>query len=377
MSARPDAARGLRDADRQPRGRHAARSRRARRGRSRPLRGHAADADPPRPPRPLRAPPQLPRAQRGRSHGRGAPAARGGSQGGARQRRRPPWGQRPRGAVDRGRARSGECRSRCCRERRRSRRRSSSAGSRPSATSSSATCRGARSALGAVWDELRRWPWPAVAFESPRRLPPDAGVPRARLAGPPRRRLPRADQAVRGGRARLAFRGRRTLLRAAKRGDHPRSRPLPIGCRTQKATSARSRRSTSSSRPAWGDGRRPTSSPGSPGCAGTRSTGAHCDETVTRFDNGGEASLPSFACCLHCERRVPPQSLSLLWLPRRRHGPGRRPARSCRRFVTEATRTPRVSTAASTSAEMPAPPSPPRDRGSSPSRDRYRRTGSA
>ncbi len=27
------------------------------------------------------------------------------------------------------------------------------------------------SALGALWDELRRWPWPAVAFESPRRLP--------------------------------------------------------------------------------------------------------------------------------------------------------------------------------------------------------------
>ena len=26
-------------------------------------------------------------------------------------------------------------------------------------------------ALVAVWDELRRWPWPAVAFESPRRLP--------------------------------------------------------------------------------------------------------------------------------------------------------------------------------------------------------------
>ena len=25
--------------------------------------------------------------------------------------------------------------------------------------------------LAAVWDELRRWPWPAVAFESPRRLP--------------------------------------------------------------------------------------------------------------------------------------------------------------------------------------------------------------
>ena len=26
-------------------------------------------------------------------------------------------------------------------------------------------------ALSALWDELRRWPWPAVAFESPRRLP--------------------------------------------------------------------------------------------------------------------------------------------------------------------------------------------------------------
>ena len=61
--------------------RHAPRSRRARRGRSRPLRGHAADADPPRPPRPLRAPRQLSRAQRGRPHGRGAPAARGGMPG--------------------------------------------------------------------------------------------------------------------------------------------------------------------------------------------------------------------------------------------------------------------------------------------------------
>jgi 16S rRNA (cytidine1402-2'-O)-methyltransferase len=26
-------------------------------------------------------------------------------------------------------------------------------------------------ALAAVWEELRRWPWPVVAFESPRRLP--------------------------------------------------------------------------------------------------------------------------------------------------------------------------------------------------------------
>ncbi len=26
-------------------------------------------------------------------------------------------------------------------------------------------------ALGALWDEVRRWPWPVIAFESPRRLP--------------------------------------------------------------------------------------------------------------------------------------------------------------------------------------------------------------
>ena len=29
----------------------------------------------------------------------------------------------------------------------------------------------AEKALAAVWDELTRWPWPAVAFESPQRLP--------------------------------------------------------------------------------------------------------------------------------------------------------------------------------------------------------------
>ena len=38
-------------------------------------------------------------------------------------------------------------------------------------TSSSATCRGREQALGALWEELAAWPHPAVAFESPRRLP--------------------------------------------------------------------------------------------------------------------------------------------------------------------------------------------------------------
>ena len=51
-----DAARRLRDADRQPRGRHAARARRASRGGRRAVRGHAPHADPARPARDPRPP---------------------------------------------------------------------------------------------------------------------------------------------------------------------------------------------------------------------------------------------------------------------------------------------------------------------------------
>ena len=137
------------------------------------------------------------------------------------------------------------------------------AASRPSATSSSATCRAARRRSARSGTSFAAGPG-RRSRSSRRGGCPDAGVPRARLAGPPRRGLPRADQAVRGGRARLGGGGRRTLLRAAERRDHPRSRPCrPVVGRG--ARSARSRRSTSWSRPASRDGRRPTSSPGSPG----------------------------------------------------------------------------------------------------------------
>ena len=61
---------GLRDADREPRGRHAARPARARRGRARALRGHAPHEGPARPARDLGAARQLSPAQRGRAHGR-------------------------------------------------------------------------------------------------------------------------------------------------------------------------------------------------------------------------------------------------------------------------------------------------------------------
>src|SRR4029450_4967344 len=40
-------------------------------------------------------------------------------------------------------------------------------------------------ALRRTWEELARWPWPAVAFESPRRL---AATPRSLAAGGPGRR---------------------------------------------------------------------------------------------------------------------------------------------------------------------------------------------
>ena len=56
--------------------------------------------------------------------------------------------------------------------------------------------------LAALWQELRGWPWPAVAFESPQRLPAtlrSLAAVDARAGGC---RLPRADEAVRGGRAR-------------------------------------------------------------------------------------------------------------------------------------------------------------------------------
>ena len=84
-------------------------------------------------------------------------------------------------------------------------------------------------ALGALWDELRRWPWPAVAFESPRRLPRTLASLAGAMPEPSGCRLPRADQAVRGGRARHAAAVGRALLRAAERRDHPRSRPFRPG----------------------------------------------------------------------------------------------------------------------------------------------------
>ena len=117
------------------------------------------------------AAPLLPRAQRGAADGGAAAAARGGRAGRARLRRGPAGRVRPGRAaraaaleagVD-GDGAAGPVGGRDGARRLGAR--------RPSSTASSASCRAGEKALAALWEELRGWPWPAVAFESPQRLP--------------------------------------------------------------------------------------------------------------------------------------------------------------------------------------------------------------
>ena len=116
-------------------------------------------------------------------------------------------------------------------------------------------------ALGALWSELRTWPHPAVAFESPKRLPATLALARGGAARPSRGGLPRADEAVRGGRARLRRGGRCALPGAAEgRADAGRRRS-GAGRRRRLMLTLRWRRSSSSSPPACLAARRLTSSP--------------------------------------------------------------------------------------------------------------------
>ncbi|MHB8650194.1 MAG: 16S rRNA (cytidine(1402)-2'-O)-methyltransferase [Gaiellaceae bacterium] len=66
------------------------------------------------------------------------------------------------------------------------------------------------SALAAVWAELRSWPWPAVAFESPQRLPATlrslAAADPAREVAVCRELTKRFEEVVRGSAAELAAR---------------------------------------------------------------------------------------------------------------------------------------------------------------------------
>lgn len=65
-------------------------------------------------------------------------------------------------------------------------------------------------ALKALWDELARWPWPAVAFESPRRLPASLRSLAAALPDRPvavcRELTKQFEEVVRGSAAEIAAR---------------------------------------------------------------------------------------------------------------------------------------------------------------------------
>ena len=211
----------LPDADRESRGRHAARAQGARGGRPRSLRGHAADARSPRPPRRQRQARELSPPQRGRSNGRGAATPRSGRTGRRRVDRLPgvndPGARLIAAAIEHG-VRVTVLPG-------------------PSAVETALVASGLvgdryafvgylprrRDALDRLWEELSPG-GPTVAFESPRRLPATLAS-LARRPRAARRGLPRADEALRGGRPRPRGGGRGPLRRAAEGRDHARGRP--------------------------------------------------------------------------------------------------------------------------------------------------------
>ena len=71
--------------------------------------------------------------------------------------------------------------------------------------------------LRALADELGGWSGAVVAFESPRRLPAIAPRARGGAPGPSRRRVPRAHEALRGGRARVSRGAGSAVRRGAAR----------------------------------------------------------------------------------------------------------------------------------------------------------------
>ena len=78
-------------------------------------------------------------------------------------------------------------------------------------------------ALAALWDELARWPWPAVAFESPRRLPATlrslANALPARRVAVCRELTKQFEEIVRGPAAEVA----EAISGTTKGGDHRRA----------------------------------------------------------------------------------------------------------------------------------------------------------
>ena len=191
---------------------------RAARGGRRPLRGHAAHARPARAARhPARRCSATTSTTRRSGRRSSLPRLVAGERVALVSDAGLPGHLRPGRAAGRARRSRRACRSPCCPGRRRSRRRSSRAGSSASATSSSATCRAARRRSAPLWEELARWPWPVVAFESPQRLPRTLRSLAARCPTRPvavcRELTKRFEEVVRG-----TGRGSRGPLRGAAEG---------------------------------------------------------------------------------------------------------------------------------------------------------------
>ena len=213
---RERAARRLPDADREPRGHHAARAVRAARRRRRRVRGHAPDR---RAARALRRPGlarPLPRAQRARADAR--PGRAHARRRGRRARlamRACRWSPIPATCSCRAASRRG-WRSRCCRGRRRRWRRWSPRRCPPTSGASSGSCR----ASGRALVEAFAGPETLVAFESPRRVAASLAVLAELDPDAAGRGLPGAHEAARGGRARARPRSwRRATRRRSRAGE--------------------------------------------------------------------------------------------------------------------------------------------------------------
>ena len=118
-------------------------------------------------------------------------------------------------------------------------------------------------ALAALWDELGCFGASRGRVRVAAAAAGDAPLARRGAAGPRRRRLPRADEAVRGGRPRAGARGRAAVRRGAEGRGHARLRRGAGAGRAARRRATPSRRSASSSRRGCPGARRPTWSPGS------------------------------------------------------------------------------------------------------------------